>query len=283
MVAEGMPEKGETDRRTDELRRLLRRNIKLNKRSIFCSLFLTRVELRHFATLFSLRAPFVGRPRPPFLFITPFPCRTVRVSTLFLPLDGSSPPPPQPPPASPPPAVSLFRSSRLSLSLSGLCVETSRAEERHSIKVEYVRLGLFFTLGGVQIVKSILPPKFRIPPPTLVQRARAFSFLPISQEGGGGGEVLDCLSSSPSRWLARLIHAHVFASSSLATDKIQRLSPTRLLPRFSRCHRCAVLAAAATVILATGRGGVHQLHRLSVKRGVTVDAKITTLLHLGSG
>lgn len=182
MVEEGR-ERKRTDGRTDEseLRRLPRRNIKLNKRSIFCSLFLTGVELRHFATLFSLR-PLAGLPSS---LLPPSRAAPARACTLFLPLADFllhhplflllllllllfAPPP-----------VPLFRSSRLPLSLSGLCVETSRAEERHSIKVEYVRLGLFFTLGGVQIVKSILPPKFRMPPPTPAQRARGlFRFFP---------------------------------------------------------------------------------------------------------
>lgn len=48
-----------------------------------------------------------------------------------------------------------------------------RRGERHSIKVEYIWLGLFFTLGGVQIVKSILPPKFRMP-----RSNTEFSLLP---------------------------------------------------------------------------------------------------------
>lgn len=63
-----------TDGRTDEPRRLPRRNIKLNKRSIFCSLFLTRVELRHFATLFPPRSP--RRPAvslPPLYYPLPLP------------------------------------------------------------------------------------------------------------------------------------------------------------------------------------------------------------------
>lgn len=155
---------GRTDGRVSEraLRRLPRRNIKLNKRSIFCSLFLTGVELRHFATLFSLR-PLAGLPSS---LLPPSPAPPVRACTLFLPLAVSlrrHPPSSTSSASSACSSVSL--SSRLPLSLSGLCVETSRAEERHSIKVEYVRLGLFFTLGGVQIVKSILPPKFRMPPP----------------------------------------------------------------------------------------------------------------------
>lgn len=78
----------ETDGQTDESRR--RRNIKLNKRSIFCSLFLTGVELRHFATLFSLRSsspPFIppGAPvgRPPLSSSLLLPSSAA--STLFLP------------------------------------------------------------------------------------------------------------------------------------------------------------------------------------------------------
>lgn len=63
------------------------RNIKLNKRSIFCSLFLTGVELRHFATLFfpppgSSGLPSSLSPSPPLR-----PCS--RSSTLFLPLADS--------------------------------------------------------------------------------------------------------------------------------------------------------------------------------------------------
>lgn len=149
-----------------------RRNIKLNKRSIFCSLFLTGVEPTAFRHSF-LSALLACRGHPSSL-LPPSSAVSARASTVFLPLVGFLflvlpprllfPPPPSPSPV-------LFRSPRVSLFFSpfslstGLCVETSRAEERHSIKVEYVRLGLFFTLGGVQIVKSILPPKFRMPPP----------------------------------------------------------------------------------------------------------------------
>lgn len=70
---EGKRERRRTDKRTS-LRR--RRNIKLNKRSIFCSLFLTGVELRHFATLFSPRPPslgLVGLPFPPLYYSLPLP------------------------------------------------------------------------------------------------------------------------------------------------------------------------------------------------------------------
>lgn len=193
-------------------------NIKLNKRSIFCSLFLSRLELRYFATLSPPSAPqsfsfapadplsttsaaaaaadrspsvpppfllrfflfFAGFPRPltfpgnrylllffsshsvPPFAARPTACRPPRPLPPAT-ADGSTvrSPPRQPPepPTDPPLHVSLF------VSPSRPCVETSRAEERHSIKVEYVWLGLFFTLGGVQIVKSILPPKFRMPPP----------------------------------------------------------------------------------------------------------------------
>lgn len=123
----------ETDGQTDESRR--RRNIKLNKRSIFCSLFLTGVELRHFATLFSLRAssppssplalPSVGLPFPPLYYSLPLPLPRAlppsffpSVGSLFLvPLSAVSS------------SVSFPRVS-LFFSLSGgLCVETSRAEE----------------------------------------------------------------------------------------------------------------------------------------------------------
>lgn len=83
MVEEGR-ERKRTDGRTDEseLRRLPRRNIKLNKRSIFCSLFLTGVELRHFATLFSLR-PLAGLPSS---LLPPSRAAPARACTLFLPL-----------------------------------------------------------------------------------------------------------------------------------------------------------------------------------------------------
>lgn len=172
-----MKTREKTDKRTS-LRR--RRNIKLNKRSIFCSLFLSRVELRHFATLFSLSGRLSRWPPPPSSsLLLPSSAVPARASTLFLPF-GRFPlsHSPFPSPSSPPALFRFLASPPFSLS-GGLCVETSRAEERHSIKVEYVRLGLFFTLGGVQIVKSILPPKFRMPPPPppSAQRARAFSFL----------------------------------------------------------------------------------------------------------
>jgi len=52
-----------------------RRNIKLNKRSIFCSLFLIGVELRHFATLFpphsTPRPSFADLPLPPLYYPLP--------------------------------------------------------------------------------------------------------------------------------------------------------------------------------------------------------------------
>lgn len=64
-----------TDGRGRSLTALPRRNIKLNKRSIFCSLFLTGVELRYFATLCSPSSALLFVRRSPFLlFITPFPC-----------------------------------------------------------------------------------------------------------------------------------------------------------------------------------------------------------------
>lgn len=81
VVEEGR-ERKRTDGRTSELRRLPRRNIKLNKRSIFCSLFLTGVELRHFATLFSLR-PLAGLPSS---LLPPSRAAPARACTLFLPL-----------------------------------------------------------------------------------------------------------------------------------------------------------------------------------------------------
>lgn len=95
---------GRTNERAGELRRLPRRNIKLNKRSIFCSLFLTGVELRHFATLFSLR-PLASLPSS---LLPPSPAAPVRACTLFLPL-----------------VVSLPRSSSSSSSSSSACSSVS--------------------------------------------------------------------------------------------------------------------------------------------------------------
>lgn len=133
---------GRTNGRTNLAARLPHRNIKLNKRSIFCSLFLTGVELRHFATLFSLRSlrPSVSLP----LLYYPLPLPLPRalppcffpslvLSSSFpalipFPLLPPFPPPPLPPPAPPPPPPppppsplsppALFRSSRVSLFFS---------------------------------------------------------------------------------------------------------------------------------------------------------------------
>lgn len=123
----------ETDGQTDESRR--RRNIKLNKRSIFCSLFLTGVELRHFATLFSLRSSSSSSPpsflppgapvgRPPLSSSLLLPSSVA--STLFLPF-GRFPLPSFPFPPSPP----LFRFlASPSFSLSRAACASKRAAQR---------------------------------------------------------------------------------------------------------------------------------------------------------
>lgn len=132
-------ERGDGRTQTDESFSRRRRNIKLNKRSIFCSLFLTRggtTAFRH--TLFSSVSSspsspvlaLVGLPLS-FSLLLPSSAAPARASTLFLPfgrfpLSHSSFPPPPSPPA-------LFRflaSPSCSLSLSLSFSSTARASKR---------------------------------------------------------------------------------------------------------------------------------------------------------
>lgn len=135
-ASEGEGERGRrrTDKRTKSRRR---RNIKLNKRSIFCSLFLTGVELYGISPHSFLSGPpppsLVGLPHPSLLlFITPFLCRS---RARFHPLSSLQPIPSFSFPLSLLPCRLLllcFSFPRVSLFFSqrwGLCVETSRAEE----------------------------------------------------------------------------------------------------------------------------------------------------------